>query len=92
MMKDGVEPLIGLSDPFKYEEARHSQMISGELVSAYLKKAGGKRTIGGDTVWKALKQTIRCELETPALADGEIKTAFDDHALECMVLHKIGQD
>ena len=60
MMKDGVEPTIGLSDPFKYEEARHSQMISGELVSAYLKQAGDKRILGGDTVGKALRQTIRC--------------------------------
>ena len=92
MMRDGIEPIIGLSDPFKYEEARHSQMISGELVSAYLKQAGDRRILGGDTVGKALKQTIRCELETPALANGEIKTTFDDHALDCMVLHKIGQD
>ena len=38
MMIDGVGPIIGLPDPFKYEEARHSQMVSGELVSAYLKQ------------------------------------------------------
>ena len=45
MMKDGTEPSLGLSDPFKYEEYRHSQVISGELVSAYLKQAGDKRIL-----------------------------------------------
>ena len=61
-------------------------------MSAYLKQAGDHRSLGGDTVGKALKQTIRCELEAPVLANGKFRTTFDDHSLECMVLHKIGKD
>ena len=92
MMKDGIEPTMMLSDPHKYEELRQSQMASGELVSAYLKQSGDSRILGGDTVGMALKQRIRGELDTPALASGIIKTTFDEHALECIVLHKLGQD